>query len=80
MTYMPISHAVNLNVTFETDYSLEPIRGKLHMVLKNATCAVWSGRTYIHLTNLFNGNEVLGKFCTQRTSSELLPKARNSGN
>jgi hypothetical protein len=52
---------VNLRVTFDTDYALKPISGKLHMVLQNATCLVRSGRTYIHLTNLFNGNEVLGK-------------------
>lgn len=61
---VPISDAVNLHVIFDTDYALKPISGKLHMVLQNATCAVRSGRTYIHLTNLFNGNEVLGKFST----------------
>ncbi|PNF31911.1 hypothetical protein B7P43_G07900 [Cryptotermes secundus] len=51
---------VNLNVTFDTDYSLQQIRGKTHMILENGKCTVWSGRTYVHLTNLFNGNEVLG--------------------
>jgi hypothetical protein len=55
---------VNLNVTFDTDYSLQPIRGKIHMVLENGKSTVWSGRTYVHLTNLFNGNEVLGKLLT----------------
>jgi hypothetical protein len=67
-THILISPAVNLSVTFDTDYTLHQMRGKTHMKLLNASCVCKSARTYIHLTNLFNGNEVLGKFSIQRTS------------
>jgi hypothetical protein len=56
------SHTVDVQTTFDCGYDLEPRDGKLYMKLKDAVCTSTPSRIYIHLTNLFNGNELLGKF------------------
>lgn len=55
------SSTVNIQGNFEFDYTLETRDGKQYMVVKNPVTTSTASRSYIHLTNLFNGNELLGK-------------------
>ncbi|KDR22096.1 Protein takeout [Zootermopsis nevadensis] len=54
------SSTVNIQGNFEFDYTLETRDGKQYMVVKNPVTTSTASRSYIHLTNLFNGNELLG--------------------
>jgi hypothetical protein len=75
------SSTVNVPSTFDFDYTLETRDGKQYMVLKNPMSNSAPSRIYIHLTNLFNGNELLGKFFnkTNRSlSSEVLKSTKMS--
>jgi hypothetical protein len=53
--------AENVTVTYDHDYSLEPLDGDKYMVIHNPRATVTPGRAYIQLTNLFNGDPVLGE-------------------
>jgi hypothetical protein len=52
----------NVTVKYDHDYTLEPINGDIHMLVQNPQTTVIPGRVYIHLTNLFNGDSVLGEY------------------
>jgi hypothetical protein len=55
------SPSVNSKLPVETDLTLEQIGGSQHVVLKNTKATVTPTRVYMHLTNLFNGDKLLGK-------------------
>ncbi|GFG36381.1 hypothetical protein Cfor_06100, partial [Coptotermes formosanus] len=50
----------NVQITYDHDYTLEPIKGDIYMVVRNATSTLEPSMAYIHLTNLFNGDPLLG--------------------
>jgi hypothetical protein len=45
----------------DTDITLKPIGDKQHVVLKNTKATVTPSFVYIYLSNLFNGDKLLGK-------------------
>jgi hypothetical protein len=51
----------NVTVTYDHDYTLEPMKGDMYMVIRNPETTVTPGRAYIQLTNLFNGDPALGE-------------------
>jgi hypothetical protein len=51
----------NVQITYDHDYTLEPIKGDIYMVVRNATSTLEPSMAYIHLTNLFNGDPLLGE-------------------
>jgi hypothetical protein len=53
--------AVNNTVTYSYDWDLEQIEAYKHLITKNSIAAIKPSRAYIHLSNLFDGDEVLGK-------------------
>jgi hypothetical protein len=53
--------AVNNTVTFSYDWDLEQIGAYTHMTIKNSIAAIKPSRAFIHFSNLFGGDKVLGK-------------------
>ena len=53
----------NVHVTYDHDYTLQPIKGDgvLYMVIHNTTSTLEPKMVHIHLTNLFNGDSLLGE-------------------
>ncbi|PNF31910.1 hypothetical protein B7P43_G07901 [Cryptotermes secundus] len=52
---------VNAKLTVETDLTLKQIENREHVVLKNSQVTVTPSRMYVYLSNLFNGDKLLGK-------------------
>jgi hypothetical protein len=51
----------NIKLTYDHDYTLEPVNGDIYMVIRNPKVTVVPEKAYFHLTNLFGGEPVLGK-------------------
>jgi hypothetical protein len=52
---------VNAKMALETDLILKPIGNSQHVALKNTQATVTPSRAYLYLSNLFNGDKLLGK-------------------
>jgi hypothetical protein len=52
----------NVAVTYDHDFTLEPMNGDVYMVIQNPGTTVTPTRAYIQLSNLFNGDPVLGEW------------------
>jgi hypothetical protein len=50
-------------VTYEHHYTLQPIKGDgvMYMVILNDTVSLVPGLAHFNLTNLFNGDQLLGE-------------------
>ena len=50
-------------MTYDHDYTLQPVKGDgdIYMVISNATSNLKPSIAYIQLTNLFNGDPLLGE-------------------
>jgi hypothetical protein len=53
--------AVNNKVTFSCDWNLEQREGYTHLFIKDSVAAIKPSRAYIHMSNLFDGDKLLGK-------------------
>ncbi|XP_069681799.1 protein takeout-like [Periplaneta americana] len=51
---------VNNKFKFDVDFTKEDIKGNVHAVLKNPAANLTPGRMYVHLDNLFGGDNLLG--------------------
>jgi hypothetical protein len=51
-----------VQITYDHDYTLEPRKGDIYMAIRNAASTLEPSKAYIHLTNLFNGDPVLGEW------------------
>jgi len=53
----------HVQVTYDHDYTLQPIKGDgaMYMVISNTTSTLEPKMAHIHLTNLFNGDPLLGE-------------------
>jgi hypothetical protein len=51
----------NVTVTYDHDFTLEPTNGDTYMVIQSPRTTVTPARAYIKLTNLFNGDPILGE-------------------
>jgi hypothetical protein len=51
----------NVTVTYDHDFTLEPRNGEVYLVIQNPRTTVTPARAHIQLTNLFNGDPVLGE-------------------
>jgi hypothetical protein len=51
----------NATVTYDHDFTLEPTDGDIYMVIHNPRTTVTPARAYFTLTNLFNGDPMLGE-------------------
>jgi hypothetical protein len=56
------SSSVNAKMSIETDMTLETIGDSQHVVLKNTKATVTPSFLHMYLSNLFNGDNLLGKY------------------
>jgi hypothetical protein len=55
------SSSVNSKMPIDTDMTLQTIGKNQHVVLKNTKATVTPSRVHLYLSNLFNGDKLLGK-------------------
>jgi hypothetical protein len=62
LVHVLFSSSVNSKMPIETDMTLQQIGDRQHVVLKNTKATVTPSVVYIYLSNLFNGDKLLGKY------------------